>query len=184
LIVGLLIGAAATYALAGSRLSRTTTVTSTSTMTVTTDSTQEVVSACAAHLKNFESKNQPAIAGDYENNATFSVTGNAVGLTGTYVGLFNIRILYGSMLSQRFFATVNLKNVSYAVNVLGNGKAAVKSNFTMYGNSTYISASHGAIPVMGSYVATVRSEVSYASVGNAWLISNETWNFLTLDFNG
>jgi hypothetical protein len=69
-------------------------------------------------------------------------------------------------------------------NVLGNGKATVKSNFTICGNSTYISASHGATPVMGTYIAIARSEVSYASVDNAWLISNETWNFLTLDFKG
>jgi hypothetical protein len=185
LIVGLLIGAIATYAIAGPSPSRTTTVTSISTTTVTTDSTQQVMSAYAAHLKNIESENVDAIVSGYANNATFGIIGQASGFVGTETGVFNIRLLYSSILSQDLFATVNIKNMSYVVYVLGNGEAKVNSTFTMYGNSAYMSARHGATPlVMGTYVANASSAVSYVQVDNNWLVSNETWNVTSLDFTG
>lgn len=190
LVIGLFIGAGATYALAGARLGRTTTITSVTTKTeilppvtstITINFTQEVASAYLAHIKNIESENGSAIIGGYENNATLSLAGDAAGLAGTYATVFDISILYASLLSPRFFSTVNIDNMSYAVSSLGSGDYILNSTFTMYGNSTNFIAPEGS-SVIGTYVANIASNVSYVRVDNAWVISNESWNFTSLDW--
>jgi hypothetical protein len=59
----------------------------------------------------------------------------------------------------------------------------VNSKFTMSENGTdYFSGMAGSIPVNGKYTANIGSGVAYVRAGDIWLISDETWNFATLDF--
>lgn len=178
--MGLLVGSLATYALVGPGLNLTTTVTSTITITVTTDSTQEVMSAYAAHLKNFEFENITAMIGEYEDNATLELVGNARGLAGQYNGAVNIGIAYQSLLSPNYFGPVNLANVSYAANVSGNGReATVNSTFTIHGSNTAFSYIIGPSSATTYFVANVNSGVTYVRLSSNWLISNETLDFVT-----
>ena len=77
---------------------------------------------------------------------------------------------------------VNLANESYSVKCLGNGReATVNSNFTMYGNDTGFSDRIGPSGAMTEYRASITADAFYVSVGNNWLISNETLDFLSFD---
>ncbi len=140
---------------------------------LTNDPASQVRSAYAAHLKDFESEDVTALTAGYQSNATIQLTGNILGLGGDYHSVTNITTLYRFILSRAFFATVGVTNLNYSVNVKGN-EAVVNSTFTMQGNST--SPAIGT----GTYVAKVVSGVSYIHIGNAWFISKETLDFVTL----
>jgi type II secretory pathway pseudopilin PulG len=150
---------------------------------VSTESANEIRSAYAAHFKNIESQNLTAVVRGYENNASIDFKGNVSSLAGHYAGLASILVLYQSVLSPNVFGTVNLTNMSYDVNVLGGGKAIVNSTFTMHGNSTMFSTLRGGSPAPGTYTASVSSGVTYVRLGTAWLISAETWDFITFDLS-
>ena len=207
LVLGLLVGAVATYAISGTSPSRISTststliatatttttktatttlpgVTSTSTTTVTVDPSQVVANAFSTHLQNFQSENLTAILSGYEANATLrgfpGPLGPSPSLPQNYSGVTNIHNVYQVMFSANNFGTVNYANMTYGVTLLANEEAAsVHSNFTMYGNSNVYDAweTPGQPPIMGVYSAKVTLSVSYA-LGNAWLITDETWRVL------
>jgi hypothetical protein len=195
LVIGLLIGAGVTYALAGQYGSRSTTVTmttttlsdftQTNTITVMINSTQQVMSAYTAHLQSIGSESLTALDAEYESNATLALTGSAGGgLGGRYESAASIGTFYQMMFSSIGFPTMNIANESYAVDVSGNGKEAiVNSNFTIYGNDTGFSymIEPSGITV---YRADIRTAVSYIHLGNTWFISNETLDFLTFEICG
>jgi hypothetical protein len=176
-VAGLLIGAAATYAFAGRGLSRTTTVTSTSTISVTMDSTQQVSSAFAIHLKGITSENLTALSSGYEDNATVEVFGS---LIGPLIRPDNVSTFYHVFQSR--FSTVNFNNLTASAAVSGSGMGAVaNSTFAMYGNATYGDPFSGKL-VNGVYATTVSLGVSLVRLGGNWLVSNESWEFIIMDF--
>jgi hypothetical protein len=150
--------------------------------TPATNPAQEVKSAYASHLKDLESENLTAVVAAYQANATVVFKGSIAGIQGSYVGARDIKVLYDGLLSPNILGTLNISNLTYAVNVLRGGRqAAVNSTFVMHGNSTMLSLLHGAGPVSGAYVASIVSFTSYVLDGDAWLISNETWDFATFN---
>jgi ketosteroid isomerase-like protein len=178
LVIGLLVGAAATYAVARPGLSRTTTVTSISyTTTVTIDSTQEVRDAYAAYLQSMKSDNISAVVAKYANNATFEyyVASPLGGMGGGAVGAAQIRQFYNQNLLF-MHPTVNFANETYAVSILGNGnEATVHSNLTMYGNSVYPAPPNNATSV---YVGNAVLFIVFVHLGNDWVIFHESWNYV------
>jgi len=86
------------------------------------------------------------------------------------------------ILSPNVFGTVSTSNLTSGVSVLQDGmEATVNSTFDMNGSSTMLSTLHGGAPVSGAYNARVSSSTSFVRDGDAWLISNETWDFATFN---
>jgi hypothetical protein len=193
LLIGILLGAGATYALAAPTLNRTATytkvttvtttnspVTRTSTATVTVDPGQEVSDAYSIFFQNIESRNATALAAEYQDNATLNVYGYTDGVGGSYNGSANIFSFYNALLSNGVLATVNLKNVTYGIYVSETGQSAeVSSMFTMHGSGFFYG---GNSENAGTYNATVRSVTSYALVGEEWLITSDSWDFTLFNF--
>jgi hypothetical protein len=199
LVLGLLIGAGATYFLVGRYPSQKTTMvtetmtnqvgaaTATTTRTgVITNSTLAVMDAYTAHLQNIRSENLDAIVSDYESNATIDVTGvgGLVGIGGNYSGASSIRSLYDELLFE-VKTTVNLANVSYTADVPEKEGAGVSSNFTLYGDADGIVLFIEGGCTSCVYVSNISEHVSYAySDNDSWLISAETLDFHTFSVCG
>lgn len=145
---------------------------------------QRVEGAYVSHLQSVVGANVNAIVKEYGANATVKFAGDLPGLVGDYTGAESLRAVWTTLLSQDEFATVNVSNLTYSVDVSPDGlEAGVNATFAIAGNSTYLGTLHGeSPPPMGSYVATVTSRTSFALVGGSWLISSETWSFTSLDF--
>jgi hypothetical protein len=174
----LLVGAAATYALAGSGPSRTTTTiltsTITATVTVTTsDAYEQVANAYADHLEQLSARNIPAIPSGYESNATVDwtgvtpgMTGNNPGLAGNYSGSASISILMGAFIGR--LSNFSLANENQILGVGPNGSVVVNSTFNFRGYDA----------LGGNINGTVIAQDEYERVGgSSWLIARETWNF-------
>jgi hypothetical protein len=214
LVIGLLIGAGATYILVGRYPSQTTTTvtetmmtdqvgaaattssssstesasTSAATTTATggiTNSTLAVTDAYTGHLQDIRSENLDAIVSGYESNATIDVTG--VG------GIVGIGGTYAGASSIRSLyddllfevkTTVNLANMSYTVNAPEKG-AGVSSNFTIYGDADgFVLLIEGGCTSC-VYVSNISEHVSYAHLDNdSWLISSEILDFHTFNVCG
>jgi len=134
-----------------------------------------------AYLQNIVSENVTALTSEYEINATLISTNGP--LTGVLQccsaptgGAANIEYFYQEFLNSRF-ATVNLANESYSVLVSANGSARVDSNFTIYGNHT-APCGTGNCAYAGNAVLVIK----YVPQGNDWLISYESWTFVTFNF--
>jgi hypothetical protein len=193
LIVGLLVGAGVTYALAGSTISRTTTTTTTSlttttttlppatsTTTVTIGSTQDVLSTYSAHLQDIESQNASALIAEYENNAALNVKGCVIaGLGGVFTGTANISLWYQLVFRPGGYGIENLTDISSTV-LSNETNAIVNSTFNMQGSAPLYIHDTSSL----QYSASVRLGVSYVYVGNAWLISSEIWNTTRIQLSG
>jgi hypothetical protein len=182
ILIGLIIVAGAIYASREPGLGRTVTTAPTtaasSVGTTSTNSTQQLRNAYAAHLQNIASEDIPALEAEYEKNATLEFVGTVVPPfpEGHPIdGLPGISSVYEDVLSPSTgFSTVNMANESYAVNLSGDGRVTVNSNFTLYGTTGFADISG---PGTGAYVANVGSQVSYTRVGDGWFISSEMWDF-------
>ena len=152
--------------LTGSGLLSTRVVTTTTTAAVSTvpDAYQQVASGYANHLLLLDSRNMTALAGGYDRNATIEWTGVAAGLTGSYVGLADIRILLTSFVGK--FNDLSLSNESQTIGGRGD-YWVVNSSFNLYGHSS----------IIGNFNGTVVAQDSYVHTGNSWSIAHETWNF-------
>ena len=149
---------------------RTVTVTSTTTTALSTipDAYDQVGSAYANHRLLLDSDNISALVSEYERNATIEWTGAAGGLTGNFTGLGTIGIKLRSFTGQS--DNFSLSNESQTMGAKGSDWV-VNSTFNFYGYSQ----------AEGKINTTITAQDSYAHVGNAWLISRETWNFTNYD---
>jgi hypothetical protein len=154
----------------------TQTVTNISTTTVTINSTQEVMSAFAAHLRGIESRNVTALVAQYESNATLDLVCSPNGLGGVYTGAYNINILYPVMFNS---PGINFTDFSPGVFANVKGETTVNSTFNAQGSESgpTITAFSGGANLTESWTSSVRLGASYVNVGNSWLISSETWIF-------
>jgi hypothetical protein len=156
--------------LVGSGLLSTRLVTITTTAAVSTvpDAYEQVASSYANHLLLLDSRKIPALVTGYESNATVEWKGAAIGMTGNYTGSGNIGILHGSFTGK--FIDLSLSNLSQMIGSKGN-HWMVNSTFSLHGTGS----------VVGNFNATIAAQDSYIRAGETWLISHETWNFLSFN---
>ncbi len=157
----------------------TTTATSTSTSTVTVHAvTDQVAAIYASHLLSFGSRNASELAGQYEENASLLWIGRIEGLQGNYTGQ-DIHTLYAYWTAHSLVLYVtNESQPKMQVEATGGGNSAesvtVNSTFIFGGEST----------IVGAFNGTVAAETVYVRLGPgdssaSWLISQETWDFLS-----
>ena len=91
---------------------------------------------------------------------------NAPGLTGTYNGLANIRILYGSSIGKTTSLTASIAN--YQEKDINPSNANVTLTLSMDGNST----------VVGALTITVDANQQWNYIGGQWHIVKESWNYV------
>lgn len=139
--------------------------TKTATVTVTTsDAFERVASAYATHLASLNSRNIPAVASGYQRNATVEWVGVGPGLTGTYSGMPNIEILWGSFIGK--FVNFSVSNEYQSIGVDGN-VSMVNSTFDFHAYSSILGGVNGAVIAQDTYEHT----------GSSLLIAREVWNF-------
>jgi hypothetical protein len=153
------------------------TVTVTSTVTPAVQSTESVGASFAQHLVLFSSRNVSAIISQYEPNATV-VWEHLFCWSGLYqnAGSSNgdVAKLLPDFFHGQFSAPLNSiyagNSTKMTVVPLANGTVVVNSTFGLVG-----------LAYTGNFTATVSAQDSfvYSSSNNAWMISQETWNFLT-----
>jgi hypothetical protein len=113
------------------------------------------------------SRNVTGLGDSYAQNATVTWTGQAGGLTGTYDGQFNIRILYGSTLGK--FTSINANIVDYGQNDINASVADISFNLSMTGNSS----------VFGETSILVYASQEWGYAGGRWQVESDTWNYIT-----
>jgi hypothetical protein len=154
--------------------------TSTVTSTVTYNATyQQVAYAYIAHLTQLNDRDVTGLGNDYESNATVVWTGDALwGLyftAGTYSGVSNIRILWGSTIGK--FINFSVSDEQQSIGIKGD-VSLVNSTFDFRGWADYAATCGSTEAIMnGSVVA----QDVYAHVSNnnslLWSIARENWNF-------
>jgi hypothetical protein len=139
--------------------------------------TQQIASVYLLHLKNITSGNLTTMTSGYEHNATIEVSGS---LMGPSIRPMNVSDLY-LVLHQRFYS-FNFKNLNYSIRGLNEGdEALLNSTLTVFGNGPFIDVQSARLNP-GVYLSTLKLSVSYTRDGNNWLISNESWEFLSMNF--
>lgn len=136
--------------------------------------TQTVEGSFSLHMQDFASDNVSSIVSRYLPNATVTWTGNADCFDGYYVGTGNI-----TKLMDVFVKTAPDLLVGNLVT------AATDRDGSVLVNSTFGFASAGSAAV-ASTNGTVFAQDTYlySAATRSWLISQETWNFLTFNTSG
>jgi len=175
LVIGSLIGASATYALARAGLGQMITTTTTLTSTTTIDLTQQVSDAYLTHLQNIKAQNITALVGEFTSDPSIGAqTNNPTGGMG-YLPTGDVTKFYAQVMYSGH-PTVNFANESYVVTISSNESAAIiHSNLTVYGESLYGPCNDNPCTV---YVENAILTLDFAHVGNNWLISDEFWYFV------
>lgn len=185
-LILLLAGAAAGYLYGvASTPIKTATVVDTTTLstTVTTVSTSldaygQVANSFADHLVVLSSRNASAIVGQYEENASVTWTGNVGGLQGIYNGTKVIFLLMNASFiggAESF----SIGNATHTIVDISNDSALINSSFDISGtNYTFwlggpVARFNGTVSAQDFYV--------YSPSRDVWLISTETWNFVSTD---
>jgi len=153
------------------------TVTVTSTVAPTEHAIESVSESFAQHLLFFSSKDVSATISQYEPNATVEWQ-NLYCLSGLYQNAGTSNGDMAKLLVDFFDGKFNAPLSSlYAGNTskmtvtpLPNGAMVVNSTFGLVG-----------LAATGNFTATISAQDSYAysSSSNAWMISQETWHWLT-----
>ena len=143
--------------------------------TVTTESTvysctspcnpPSLENAVDTWVQDFNSRDVTGLGTFYATDAAVTWNG-APGLTGTYDGIGNVRILYGSSIGKTTSLTANLTN--YNDMQISPGNSNVSLTLTMNGHST----------VVGNLSISVDANQQWNYVGGQWQIVKETWNYV------
>jgi len=179
-VVLLLVGALAGYLYGvDSTPAKTTTATSTTTVSASLDAYDQVANSFADHMLFISSRNASAIVSQYEANATVTWSGknNAGGLAGFYNGTKVIFILMNNSFIGRG-SSFAIGNVTHSIVDVSDDSAMVNSSFALLGQSGVAS--------MGNFNGTVSAQdfYVYSAANGGWLISQETWNFLSFNARG
>lgn len=187
LVVGgmimLLVGGLAGYLYGvDSTPSITTTVLSTTTATLTISASatpyDQLAESFANHMFFLSERNATAIASQYAQNATVVWTGKSEG----FDGLYNRTTI--PLLMQKSFigrgGSFGIGGVTRSMVNVSAASATVDSTFDIFGQDYnffppggFATTFNGTISAQDSYV--------YSIANDAWLISNETWNFTTFN---
>ncbi len=148
------------------KVSTTTSVTTDTEVVFTSTSDSELYAAFTNHLLDIQSGNLTLLKENYIQNATFVLEGNvSMGLQGIYNGSSRAAAMARTISG---FANETLTVGNFTDTVSG---AHSTVNFTLLVNGTRTPS----VPV--TYVISI--QIDYETIGNAWLISNETWNMLS-----
>jgi len=120
-------------------------------------------------VSDLKSQNVTALGNLYAPSANVTWTGVAAGLTGTYSGIVNIRVLYGSSIGRDI--ALNTSVVSYKEKYADSSNAEVTLALYMKGNSS----------VVGEFAAKVNASQQWNYFRGDWQAVNETWNYITYD---
>jgi len=131
------------------------------------------------HFQLLESGSVSALAPQYTEEANVTWIGRAYCFSGAYIGRTQITETLNSFLN-RTVPGLRIMNLTRTITPLPNGLVVTvdstfgfsTSKITTIGLSTYPGL-NGTVSARETYV--------YSSTTAAWLISNETWSFLTLD---
>jgi hypothetical protein len=146
------------------------------TTTVTTSTTPYCLSGCTAPsvplktvvdqwLADFNDRDVTALGNNYAQNTVVTWTGNAPGLVGTYNGVGNVRILFGSSIGKT--TSLNASIANYQEKDTDPSNANVTLTLSMAGNSS----------VVGKLGITVAADQVWNYIGGQWQIVKETWNY-------
>jgi hypothetical protein len=166
----------------GSGLFGTKTVTST--VTSIQQSAAVVSGLFAEHILLLESRNVSAIVSQYAGNATIAWTSEAQcecnSVNGNYTGTANItrlmkQLLFGIDPNGFSFGTKSFmaENLTQSVAATSNTLVTVNSTFVMLEQSIAEGEINGTVSAQDFYV--------YSATGHTWLISRESWDFLSFD---
>jgi hypothetical protein len=128
-----------------------------------------VNSAITQWVADFNSRDVTGLGNYYSTNAVVDWTGDASGLAGTYNGVGNIRILYGSSIGKTSTLIANISNLS--VNSINPSNANVTLTLNMKGLSS----------VVGALTITVAVNQQWNYISGSWQIVKETWNYLVFN---
>jgi hypothetical protein len=128
-----------------------------------------VKSAVDQLLQDFNNRNVAGLSNLYAQDACVTWSGLASGLTGTYNGQGNIRILYGSSIGKTTSLNASIANY--------NEKAASPSSV----NVTMTIAMNGNSSVVGALTAAIDATQQWAYSGGQWQIIKENWNYKTFN---
>jgi len=118
------------------------------------------------------SRNVSAIISQYEGNTTVIWTGQVSGLAGTYVGANSTSVLLGNLIGRASSLTV--ANVTQAIVATSEDLATVNSTFDFHGRSTLYGNFSGSVSAQDLFV--------YSAANGGWLISQETWDFISFNY--
>ena len=130
---------------------------------------QSVKTAVDQWVSYISSRNVTGLGDLYARNATVVWSGDAAGLSGTYDGQPNIKILYGSTIGKDTGANASIAN--YVQKFAANTNANVSFTLNIRGNSTEA----GAVMIL----ANASQEWKYAA--GQWQIVKENWDYTTFD---
>jgi hypothetical protein len=120
-------------------------------------------------VQDFNTRNVGALSNFYATDACVTWSGLASGLTGTYNGQGNIRILYGSSIGKTTTLSANIANY--------NEKAASPSNV----NVTMTINMNGNSSVVGALTSTIDATQQWNYNGGQWQIVKENWDYKTFN---
>jgi hypothetical protein len=170
-VVLLLVGA-----LAGYLYGVNSTPTKTAAASTSLDAYDQVADSFANHMLFVSSRNASAMASQYESNASVIWTTIGLGYAGTYVGANNIFILMNNSFIGRG-SSFSVGNVTHSVVNMTTHSAVVNSSFAFFGQRTDLGGNfNGTVSAQDFYV--------YSAANGGWLISRETWNFLSFNAPG
>lgn len=133
--------------------------------------TSEVRAAFARHLQNFSTANATLLSEDYTPGATLIWTGNARNLEGEYANASVIKEFFSHYFLV--FSSVSVKNATYSVQEVKSG-VAVNGSLELLGGATSGQ----------SMMASANTSTTYVRDDGNWVISSETWTFVTFFLEG
>jgi hypothetical protein len=116
-------------------------------------------------VADFNSRDVVGLGNFYSQDTIVTWSGNAPGLTGTYNGVSNVRILFGSSIGKTTTLTASIAN--YNEKDTNPSNANVSLTLSMTGNSS----------VVGALSITVAANQQWNYVGGQWQIVKETWDY-------
>jgi len=120
-------------------------------------------------IQDFNSRNIAAMSNFYAQDACVTWSGKASGLTGTYNGQGNVRILYGSSIGKTDILNANISNYNEKISSPTNVNVTMTVN--MVGHSS----------VVGNLSSIVDASQQWTYNGQGWQIVKENWNYKTFD---
>ncbi len=144
----------------------------TASSTITIPSSETIEAEYLSHLQNFASRNDSSLVAEYLANATVTWKGATSGFGGHYAGGTNISTLYDGFFP--LFTDLFVNNTIDSASPVGNA-VQLNGTFNIAGNLN----SSLTQCQFNEYGGKVAFQVIYVRSGDDWLISSETWNFLS-----
>jgi len=152
-------------------LVRTVTSTDTTTVIPSQEAESMVSEVFALHLLSFTSANVSSIVSQYGGNANVTWIGHGgFCYSGLYAGSGEIMTLLGDFLGK-VTPELAMGNVTRTVTAEANGSMVVSSTFDFAARGPNYGIVNGTVSAQELY--------AYSAANGAWLISQETWDFLT-----